>query len=111
MTVRDLIDMEDLTLVTSGKGLDLEVKGGYTGDLLSVVMGNAQAEQVWITIQSHVNIVAVASLAGISAIIIAHGYVPEEETLNKAEEEEIEILTTKLDAYSIIRKLILEKGL
>ncbi|MFQ9798786.1 MAG: DRTGG domain-containing protein [Clostridia bacterium] len=73
-------------------------------------MGNAQANQVWVTIQSHVNIIAVAALAGIPAIIIAHGYEPERETLEKAKEEGIEIFTTKLDSFSIIRTLILEKG-
>ena len=76
------------------------------GDLLSVVMGNAAEEQVWITIQSHVNIVAVASLRSVSAIIIAHGFEPDEDTIESAREEEITILTTKLDPFSIARKLI-----
>ena len=108
MTVGDLAELSCLQLATEGTGLDAPVDGGYVGDLLSVVMGNAQ---VWVTIQSHVNIIAVAALAGIPAIIIAHGYEPERETLEKAKEEGIEIFTTKLDSFSIIRTLILEKGL
>ena len=111
MTVGDLAELSCLQLATEGTGLDAPVDGGYVGDLLSVVMGNAQANQVWVTIQSHVNIIAVAALAGIPAIIIAHGYEPERETLEKAKEEGIEIFTTKLDSFSIIRTLFLEKGL
>ena len=105
MTVRDLLKEESLKVAVEGD-LDLEVSGGYMGDLLSVVMGNAREEQVWITIQSHVNIVAVASLRSISAIIIAHGFEPDEDTVESAKEEEITILTTKLDPFAIAKKLI-----
>ena len=111
MTVGELAELSCLQLATEGASLDAPVEGGYVGDLLSVVMGNAQANQVWVTIQSHVNIVAVAALAGIPAIIVAHGYKPEAEALERAKEEGIEIFTTKLDAFSVVRALITEKGL
>ena len=71
MTVGDLAELSCLQLATEGTALDAPVEGGHVGDLLSVVMGNAQANQLWVTIQSHVNIIAVAALAGIPAIIIA----------------------------------------
>lgn len=110
MIVRDLLELEELTLIQEGD-MEAEVSGGYMGDLLSVVMGEAQEGQVWITIQSHVNIVAVASLKGVPAIIIAHGYEPDEETCKTAEEEGIVLLGTKLDPFSIAKKLVLEKNL
>ena len=83
MVVRDLLDLEDLKVIQEGD-LEAEVTGGYMGDLLSVVMGEADEGQAWITIQSHVNIVAVASLKGVPVIIIAHGFEPDEETMAKA---------------------------
>ncbi len=110
MVVRDLLDLEDLKLIQEGD-MDAEVTGGYMGDLLSVVMGEADEGQAWITIQSHVNIVAVASLKGVPVIIIAHGFEPDEETLESAKEEEITLLSTKLDPFAIAKKLIQEKGL
>ncbi len=110
MVVRDLLDLKELKLLQEAD-LDAAISGGYMGDLLSVVMGEAEEEQLWITIQSHVNVVAVAALKGIPAVIIAHGYEPDEETLAKAKEEGITLLSTELDPFSIAKKLILEKGL
>lgn len=110
MIVRDLLELAELTVIQEGD-MEAEVTGGYMGDLLSVVMGEAEEGQVWITIQSHVNIVAVASLKGVPAIIIAHGYEPDEETLKTAEEEGITLLGTRLNPFEIAKKLILEKNL
>lgn len=110
MQVKDLLNVPELKLAVEGD-MDMPISGGYMGDLLSVVMGNADEEQVWITIQSHVNIVAVASLRGVSAIIIAHGFQPDEDTAESAKEEGISIFTTELDPFAIAKKLITEQGL
>ena len=110
MVVRDLLELAELKLIVEGD-MDAEVTGGYMGDLLSVVMGDADEGQAWITIQSHVNIVAVASLKGVPVIIIAQGFEPDEETMESAKEEGITLLGTDLDSFSIAKKLILEKGL
>ena len=110
MTVKDLLNVPQLKLAVEGD-LSLPVSSGDMGDLLSVVMGNADEEQVWITIQSHVNIVAVATLRGVSAIIIAHGFTPDEDTAESAKEEGISIFTTELDPFQIAKVLITEQGL
>lgn len=110
MYVKDLLKIADLKVAVEGD-MNMPVSSGYMGDLLSVVMGNADEEQVWITIQSHVNIVAVASLRAVSAIIIAHGFEPDEDTIESAKEENITILTTELDPFAIAKKLVLELGL
>ena len=57
------------------------------------------------------NIVAVASLRAVSAIIIAHGFEPDEDTVESAKEENIPIFTTELDPFAIAKKLVLELGL
>lgn len=94
---------EELNLkVLSGKIEDnMEISTGYCSDLLSDVMGNAKEGMLWITIQTHRNILAVASLKDIAAIIIANGQTPDDETLAKSKEEEILILGTDDTAFNI----------
>ncbi len=82
--------------VVNGKG---EVKHGYTCDLLSEVMANALTNTVWFTVQSHVNIVAVAAITGIHAIVLCNGHKFNEDTLKKAKEEGIALFTTSLSAF------------
>lgn len=82
-----------------------EVTGAYASDLLSDVMANAGDGHLWITLQTHVNIVAVAVLRNISGIILVNGRIPEENTLAKAREEDIPILSTTLPAFEIAGRL------
>lgn len=64
-------------------------------------MGNAKEGNAWITIQSHVNIVAVALLTGSACIIVSEGFEVEEDAISKANEEQISIFTTKKSSYEI----------
>ena len=82
-----------------------EVKGAYVGDLLSWVMGKADAGNVWITIMSNVNIVAVATLADTSCILLADGVVPEEDVLDTASQKGVNILSSELSAYELAKKI------
>jgi len=92
--------------VRSGlSGLSAEVSGGYISDLLSDVMANAKAGDLWVTLQVHPNIVAVASLKEIAGIVIIGGREPEKETLAKAEKEDIPILLTELSAFEVVGRL------
>ena len=79
--------------------LDTEVTWCYCSDLLSDVMANAEKDSVWITLQTHPNIIAVASLLGLSAVIISRGAVPDQETIDKAVKENIPLLKTKLPTF------------
>jgi hypothetical protein len=105
MKLNELSQQLALEVRTAKGKLDAEVTGGYASDLLSWVMAKAQAGSVWITIQAHPNIVAVASLIGLSGIIIAEGVAPEPATLEKAEQEGIPILTTHLHVYAVAGKM------
>ncbi len=78
-----------------------EINNGYASDLLSDVMGNAGADLVWITIMRHLNSVAVASLAGIPLIIFSKGAVPAAPIIEKANQEEICLVTSKLPTFEI----------
>nr|WP_300089957.1 DRTGG domain-containing protein [Sedimentibacter sp.] len=80
---------------------DMDVEGVYIGDLLSVVMAKAKQNYAWITIQTHLNIVAVADLLDLSCIIVVENMEVEEETLEKAKELDIPVFRTKESAYSV----------
>ena len=85
--------------------LDMEVSGGYASDLLSDVIANAEKDNIWITLQIHENIVGVAVLKVLAGIVMVNGRKPEEETLEKAEQETIPIMVTELPAFEIVGRL------
>jgi len=74
-------------------------------DLLSDVIGNGREGNVWITLQGHHNIVAVASLKDLAAIIIVKGIQPDEETIRKSKQENIPLLSTEDDTFTVAGKL------
>lgn len=93
MVVQDLAQLEGFKTHCMGNGM-LEIQDAYTGDLLSDVMGNAPAESVLITIQAHKNTVAVASLAGIRALVICNNRSIPPDMLQAAKDEDIAIFAT-----------------
>jgi serine kinase of HPr protein (carbohydrate metabolism regulator) len=105
MTVHDLIGELELSVCCGEEGESREITGGYAGDLLSDVMANSRAGNVWVTMQVHVNIVAVAILKELAAIILVNGRRPAEDTLTKAKEENITILSDNRPAYELIGRL------
>ena len=68
MKLNELIDKLDLRVLSPAEDMEREVRGGYTSDLLSDVMGNAEADTVWITLQVHRNVVAVAALKEVAVV-------------------------------------------
>ncbi len=104
MVLREIIKNIGLDLVNEGD-LEVEVKKGIVSDLLSYVMGCAKEGDIWITIQTHMNVIAVASLCKVSAVIIASNHEVGEDVINKAKEENISILITSFSAFELIGKL------
>ena len=76
MKVADIVEKLGLEICCGTAGINREIKGGYTSDLLSDVMGNAQEGNLWITLQPHKNVMAIASLKELSAVILVKGYKP-----------------------------------
>lgn len=101
--IEDLIKTLNLKVFSQGK--EVSIENGYTGDLLSLVIGSAPSGSIWITVQRHLNIVGVASLKDIPAIIIAQGLVPEEDVKRKAEEEGIWLLGSPDDSFTLSGKI------
>jgi predicted transcriptional regulator len=105
VTVADAVERLGLTVRAGDAGLGQVVRGAQVSDLLSYVMAQGKAGCFWITIQTHPNIVAVAALTGLSAIAVAAGFEPEEETIGRAEEESIPLLTSEQSAFVLAGKL------
>ena len=105
LTIKDIINDLNLRLLAgAGKG-DQQIRGAYASDLLSDVMGRAREGELWITLQTHKNIIAVASLKELAAILIVNNGKPDEDTLAAAEAEGIVLLGTHEGSFGICGKL------
>lgn len=105
MKVETIVQALGLEVKCCRDQLDKEVTGGYTGDLLSDVMGNSREGYIWITRQVHQNIVAVASLKEHAGIILINSSQPTADTLEKARAEQIPIMVSDLPAFEISGKV------
>ncbi|MGB9678719.1 MAG: DRTGG domain-containing protein [Thermoanaerobacteraceae bacterium] len=108
LKVKDLLE-KGFVVKAGAKAIDKEIESVYICDLLSWVMSHAKNKSAWITIQTHVNIVAVAVLTEISCIIIPENAKLDQEAVIKAEEENIPLLSfsgTSYDAALILNELI-----
>jgi hypothetical protein len=101
MTVRELASALDLEILTGDVALDEEVKHGYTSDLLSDVIANARENSVWITVQRHINILGVAKLKNIVAIITPRSLKIDKELVERARAEKVALLRSTLPAFEV----------
>jgi len=106
MTLNELLEQTGWTLATEHADLDVEVEGAYCGDLLSWVMGNGEPGQAWITVQVHMNAVAVAKLREFSCIILADNAALTEDVLEKAKEENLAILESHIPVFETAKELV-----
>ena len=106
MNLKEIIDLLDLETLTDPKDFStINPTFGYASDLLSCVMAGAQHGGIWVTLQSHINIVAVAALLELSAVIITENSRPDSATISKANAEGITLLLTPKSTFSICGRL------
>ncbi len=105
MTVQQLVEALNLKVMVGEESLNREITGGYTSDLLSDVMGNLSEGALWITLQTHRNVMAVASLKDAAAVLLVKDLTPDPDLLKFAIEEEIPILSSGDDAFEISGKI------
>lgn len=105
MTVNDIVNALGLTVYSGKDGLSKTINGGYSSDLLSDVMGHAEQGNVWLTLQTHKNIMAIASLKDLAAVIVVKGFKPDEDTIEKSNEEGIPVLGTDRSTFETAGKL------
>ena len=105
MKIKDIIEKLKLKALAGQENLDADVTGGYTSDLLSDVIANSNEGNLWITLQIHQNIIAVAKLKDLAGIIIVNNREPDEDTLKKANEENVPVLCSQEMAFEVSGKL------
>jgi len=105
ITLNNIVDKFDLKVKAGKSALDKPVKGGYASDLLSDVMANSEPGFIWVTLQVHQNIVAVATLKELAGIVLVNGREPDKETIEKAEQEGILIASSSLSAFELIGRM------
>ena len=110
MKLTEIVERLQLELRTGAHRLDVEVNRGYASDLMSDVMAHANEGDLWVTLQKHQNIVAVAVMKSLSGIVLVDGREPEEDTVQKAEAEGIPIMISRMPAFELIGRLF-ELGL
>lgn len=106
MTIEQISTLNEIELINKAN-LTLDIESLYIGDLLSVVMANATENQLWLTVQTHINVIAVASLKELGGIVFVEGQEVDEDTLEKAKELELPLFKTTLSAYELTKKLII----
>jgi hypothetical protein len=106
MMLKEIIDLLELAVLTEPVDFTQVIPSfGYASDLLSCVMAGAKNKGIWVTLQCHVNIVAVAALLELSAVIITEGAMPDPVTIAKANEQGIILLSTPRPTFAITGKL------
>jgi hypothetical protein len=106
MNLQQIIDQLNLTILTDSKDFaGIIPTGGYSSDLLSCVMAGAKKGNIWITLQAHLNIVAIAALNEVAAIIITEDAQPDAASIAKANEQGVILLSTPQPTYEINGKL------
>ena len=105
MKLEEIVKKLRLQVLVGQDRLDTEVTGGYTSDLLSDVMANSKGKNLWITLQTHENIVAVAKLKDLAGIIIINNRKPDAETLQRAKDENVTLLASEETAFRVAGKL------
>jgi len=99
MKLKEVVERLGFRVISGQDRLDREVTHGYTSDLLSDVMANSKEGNLWITLQTHQNIIAVAKLKDLSGILLVNNREPDEDTKKKAIEERVTLLQTSETSY------------
>ena len=112
MLLKDLVEGDLQLEILNKKEMDLNIQlnGCYTCDLLSQVLAKARGKSIWVTIQNHLNIIGVASMLELKAIIICESREVPEDVIIKADEEGIVVLSYPTSAYEI-GGMLYERGL
>ncbi len=105
MKLNALVESLGLTVCAGAGDLDREVSGGYAGDLLSDVIANSNAGDLWVTLQGHENAVAVATLRDLAGIVLIGGREPDAKTLERAELEGVVILVSNERAFEVVARM------
>ena len=103
--INNICERISAKVLSGAAQMDREINGVYICDLLSFVMSHAQKGNAWVTVMTHANVIAVASLLDLACIIVPEEIEMDKDALKKADEEGIPVLSTTLNAYEIAVEL------
>ena len=109
MKVKELANILNLKAINEAE-TGRDIIGAYTGDLLSWVMGRAKSDNVWVTIMSNINVIAVASLCDVSMVILSENSILDDEAMSKAKMQDINVYSSEKTSFELcseIGKIIL----
>lgn len=101
MTVRELIALIGAKAAAGEENMDREISGGYVCDLLSLALAHGTPGMIWVTVQTHMNVVAAAVLIGAAAVVVPEGRRFPSDVIAKAQEEGIVLLESDHTAYAL----------
>lgn len=106
MNLQQIIERLNLTVLTGPRDFaGIYPTGGYSSDLLSCVMAGAKKGVLWTTLQAHLNIVAIAALNEVAAVIITENARPDEASIAKSDQQGVVLLSTPLSTYEVNGRL------
>ena len=104
MKVKEIIEKLSLVVLTNVE--DKEVSGVFISDMLSDIMSSAETGNIWLTVQTHKNVVSAANLIDIAAVIVKNGKKVPEETIELANRFHVIILSSPLSSFQLASKLV-----
>jgi predicted transcriptional regulator len=105
MKLSEIVRKLDLNVQAGEDALDIEVTGGYAADLLSCAMAGARRGNLWVTLQGHLNVIAIATLDELAGVIVSESKPVAHDALAKAQEEHLPILTTSMTTFEVAGRL------
>lgn len=99
MTVNELINKTDFTVINSGSNLEINISKPFCCDLLSIAMSKAPASSAWVTVMGNVNTLAVAVLADVACIILAEEVTLDTAAIEKAKQQDITVLQSSMQIF------------
>jgi len=102
MKLSEIAQALDLRAAAGAARLETDVTGGYASDLLSCAMAGASKGNVWVTLQGHLNVVAVADLNDLAAVIVTEGKPVAPDALAKADAAGVPVLTTDMPTFEVV---------
>lgn len=105
MKAREIVQALGLQVVAGSSLLDRGITSGYCADLLSCVMSRAKSGNVWLTLQAHPNVIAVAALLELGAVIVTEGAAIPDDVIAKANDEKILLLSTAHTTFWVVSEL------
>ncbi len=105
MVLQEIVKKLDLKVLSGEQNLNKEVDFGYLSDILSDAMANALKGSLWITNQTHENVIAIVFFKSLAGVIFPEGLVPDDSALEKAKEKNIPVFSTTLSAFDVAGQL------